>query len=236
MLTLEHVEIVGIFAELFRKDYERMNPADTDINTYLKDFLTDGEYYHRGYHPFKDFLSAVADVTIILPLVESIVGYDFITGEELTGWERALKGGGAIFDIVTLGSSALITNAAKAGAWDVVTKTILKTMAMDAAGSSMVYVTGAALQEMGLPAGTSTVLAAIVSGGITYSAGRYFFKDEAENVIAEYTGAELDRILKGEMDGLERSGLSAIKGIDNLDSFDGVMRYTQKGYKVKVNY
>ena len=116
MPTLEHVEIVGTFANLFRKDYERMNPADKDINTYLKDFLTDGEYYHRGYHPFKDFLSAVADVTIILPLVESIVGYDFITGEELTGWERALKGGGAIFDIVTLGSSALIMNAAKAGA------------------------------------------------------------------------------------------------------------------------
>ena len=115
MPTLEHVEIVGIFAELFRKDYERMNPADTDINTYLKDFLTDGEYYHRGYHPFKDFLSAVADVTIILPLVESIVGYDFITGEELTYMERLIKGGGAFFDIVTLGSSSLITNAAKAG-------------------------------------------------------------------------------------------------------------------------
>ena len=96
-------------------------------------------------------------------------------------------------------------------------------MAVDAAGSSIAYVTGAALQDMGLPAGTSTVLAAIVSGGITYSAGRYFLKDEAGNVIAEYTGAELDRILKGEMDGLERSGLSAIKGIDNLDSLDGVM-------------
>ena len=36
MPTLEHVEIVGTFAELFRKEYERMNPADTDINTYLK--------------------------------------------------------------------------------------------------------------------------------------------------------------------------------------------------------
>ena len=115
MPTLEHVEIVGTFAALFRKDYERMNPADADINTYLKEFLTGGEYYHRGYHPVRDFLSTVADVTIILPLVESIVGYDYITGEDLADWERGIKAAGAIVDLATFGNGAILTNAAKKG-------------------------------------------------------------------------------------------------------------------------
>lgn len=78
-------------------------------------------------------------------------------------------------------------------------------------GSSVAYVTGAALQEMGLPAGTATVLAAIVSGGITYSAGRYFLKDEAGKVIAEYTQDELEKVVKGEMDNVIPD-VSAVKG------------------------
>ena len=122
-------------------------------------------------------------------------------------------------------------------------------------GSSIAYVTGAALQEMGLPAGTATVLAAIVSGGITYSAGRYFLKDEAGNVIAEYTGAELDRILKGEMDDILPE-ISAVKGkavdeaiegsvdasLKNINefvqgnrSFDDVLDDYAKVYADKIN-
>ena len=67
------------------------------------------------------------------------------------------------------------------------------------------------------------ILTAIVSGGVTYTAGRYFFKDATGKVIAEYTQDELEKVVKGEMDGLEKTGLSAIKGIDNLDSLDGAM-------------
>ena len=52
---------------------------------------------------------------------------------------------------------------------------------------------------------------------MTYAAGKYFFKDELGNVIAEYTGEELDKVLKGEMDDILPE-ISAVKGnaVDEL--------------------
>lgn len=115
MPTLEHVEIVGIFAELFCLDYWNIAPEDMDVNEYLKNFLASGEYDHKAYHPVRDLLSAVADVTIVIPLVESIIGYDFITEEDLTDMECALKAAGAIVDLLTFGSGSILTDAAKEG-------------------------------------------------------------------------------------------------------------------------
>lgn len=211
MPTLENVETIGIFADLFRLDYQDMNPSKADINQYLKGILISGEFDHKAYHPIRDFVSAVADVTIILPLIESITGKDYITGEDLTDFERSIKGLGAIVDIATFGNGAVLTNAAKGGVKEF-TLAVAKTMAVDALASGTSYLAGEMLEDMGLPQGASTVLTALVSGAVTYSAGKYFFKDATGKVIGEYTEEELEKVIKGEIDNNISPEIPKVKG------------------------
>ena len=56
----------------------------------------------------KKFVSAVLDITIIKPLIETITGEDLITGQELSNMERGIKFAGAVVGIITLGSSGIL--------------------------------------------------------------------------------------------------------------------------------
>ena len=94
---------------------------------------------------------------------------------------------------------------------------VAKTMAVDALASGVTYLTGEMLEGLGLPPGTAKIMTAIVSGTVTYAAGKYFFKDELGNVVAEYTGEELDKILKGEIDDITPE-IPAVKG-NAVDEF-----------------
>lgn len=57
----------------------------------------------------------VADVTVILPLIESITGKDYITGEDLTDLECGLKAVGAIIDLLTFGERGKLSHKSDAG-------------------------------------------------------------------------------------------------------------------------
>lgn len=201
----------AVLAELFRMEYQNMNLSEIDINEQLKGILISGEFDHKAYHSIRDFVSAVADVTIILPLIESITGKDYITGEDLTDFERSIKGLGAIVDIATFGNGAVLTNAAKGGVREF-TLAVAKTMAVDALASGTSYLAGEMLEDMGLPQGASTVLTALVSGTVTYSAGKYFFKDATGKVIGEYTEEELEKVIKGEIDNNISPEIPKVKG------------------------
>ena len=124
--------------------------------------------------------------------------------------ECGIKAAGAIVDLATFGNGAILTNAAEAGLKEFVIA-VGKTMAVDALSSGVTYLTGEMLEGLGLPPGTAKIMTAIVSGTVTYAAGKYFFKDELGNVVAEYTGEELDKVLKGEMDDILPE-ISAVKG------------------------
>ncbi|MDO4304193.1 MAG: pre-toxin TG domain-containing protein, partial [Bacillota bacterium] len=104
---LEHVETIGEFATLFRLDYDTMKMEDKDINACIEAYMTAGEYDHKAYHPVKDFLSGLLDMTIIKPLVECVTGKDLITGECLTETEKGWKLIGACIDLFTFGQGAL---------------------------------------------------------------------------------------------------------------------------------
>ena len=56
----------------------------------------------------KKFVSAVLDITITKPLIETITGEDLITGQELSNMERGIKFAGAVVGIITLGSSGIL--------------------------------------------------------------------------------------------------------------------------------
>lgn len=196
MPTLENIETIGIFADLFRSDYQGMASAMVGINRCLQGFLISGEYDHKAYHPVRDFVSTVADVTIILPLIESIIGYDFIAGEDLTEFDQVFKAVGAYVDLISLGSSAIAADVSRIGIRKYVEVT-LKTMAVDASASGASYLAGEMLEDLGLPPEATTIMSIIVSGMVTYSAGKFFFEDASGEVI-EYTEEDLKKVLKGE--------------------------------------
>ena len=79
--VLENIETVGEFASLFRADYDKMKPT-VEINKFLEGYLVTGEFEHVGYHPVRDFLSGLADLTIVIPILDCILGKDIITGED----------------------------------------------------------------------------------------------------------------------------------------------------------
>ena len=101
--VLENVETMGEFASLFRADYDRMKPEGTDLNTFLKNYVSYGEYDHKAYHPVGDFFSGLLDITVIKPIIECITGTDLITGEDLTEGEKSMKLAGAVIDLFTFG-------------------------------------------------------------------------------------------------------------------------------------
>lgn len=69
---------------------------------YLNTLHTYGEFDNKMDKPVLEFISVLLDVTIIKPLIEMCTGYDLITGEDLSDFERGMKGIFAVVDIVTL--------------------------------------------------------------------------------------------------------------------------------------
>ena len=62
------MKIVIEFVSLFRKDYDKMK--ESDIETCIRNYLTSGEFNHEAYHPARDFLSGLLDITIVKPVIE----------------------------------------------------------------------------------------------------------------------------------------------------------------------
>ena len=196
--VLENVECVGEFASLFRADYDRMKPEGTDINTFLEGYLVSGEYDHTVYDPVKDFISGLLDITIIKPIIECFTGEDLITGATLSDLERALKLGGAIVDLFTLGQAMVLTKGAGLGA-----KAIGKTVILELASNAAVYSVGYSCDALGMPVVASWGLSILTGCTVSAVGGKYLFKDSSGNVIKECTSLEAEQILKkgSELDG-----------------------------------
>ena len=196
--VLENVECVGEFASLFRADYDRMKPEGTDINTFLEGYLVSGEYDHTVYDPVKDFISGLLDITIIKPIIECFTGEDLITGATLSDLERALKLGGAIVDLFTLGQAMVLTKGAGLGA-----KAIGKTVILELASNAAVYSVGYGCDALGMPVVASWGLSILTGCTVSAVGGKYLFKDSSGNVIKECTSLEAEQILKkgAELDG-----------------------------------
>ncbi len=86
---------------------------DLEVATYLVNhkaeidaMTTRGEFDHCGSSAGMMFLSEMADCLIIPAVVKAITGYDYITGEQLTGIQRGAKGVQAAFSIFVVGKLA----------------------------------------------------------------------------------------------------------------------------------
>ena len=142
-------------------------------------------------------------VTIVIPLIDACLGVDIITGEDLSDFERGMKGVFAAVHAVTLMIGFKASGIAK-----VVGKESLKfagkTITINIASNGVAYVLGKAGEEMDLPL-PLTLLMSFAGGSITSTKlGNYAFKNSA--------GIDLLNVDKNVVDDL----------VEHLDDVDGI--------------
>ena len=133
------------FASIFAAQYEAMKASgalgeDNNLTQqeFLEQFYRQGEFTHDSSNPFLNFVSSVLDITIIKPVIESCIGEDLITGEDLTDMERGLKVVFAVVDLVTLGGAIAATKFSEMGLKEGL-KAFGKTALIDFAGNKLLF-------------------------------------------------------------------------------------------------
>jgi len=180
---------------MFQGDYENLKTAGElenskieSVDDYLNEIMSTGEFDHKKDQPLLSFLSGLADITIILPLIEGCAGYDFITGEDLTGFESGMKIVFAVVDVATLGMALGATGVLKAGVRLTANEAVLllgKTVVIETASNIAGYTTGFMANEADLPVPLVIALS-ILAGSLTGAVGtKILLKNGAEEVIIQ---------------------------------------------------
>ncbi len=171
------------FSNQYVTMYENLkaNLVDEDGNQitleeYLDQLVSMGEFSHTKDQPFRQFLSAVLDITIILPLIEACTGTDYITDEDLSDFERGMKGVGAVVGAFSLGTSYVAMKGAGFATQEILMN-MGKAVAIDAASTTTSYWTGYACNEMGLPLPLTLMLSMGVGMGTSYGLNRILIQD-----------------------------------------------------------
>jgi hypothetical protein len=202
-------KLVGIpeefkdFTSMFTMEYDSIkeNLKDKDGNPisleeYLNELHTYGEFDNKMDKPFLEFVSCILDVTILKPLIEMCWGYDLITGEDLSDFERGMKGVFAVIDVVSL-----MIGIKASGVVKIFSKNTLKmagkSVLLDAFGGAGAYGIGQIGQELGLPLPITLLMSMGAGIGIVKVGGRYLFKDQAGNVLLDVAVQDVDALRKG---------------------------------------
>ena len=196
-----------------------------DIETCIRDYLTSGEFNHEAYHPARDFLSGLLDITIVKPVIEFFTGTDLITGERLTEAQKYQKMAGAIVDMFTFGQGL----AAMKGAGLVgkeLCKAFGKTMLVEVASSASAYTVGYGVEAMGLPPQIAWMLGA-ATGCIVSTAGmNLVFRNPKTGVVRECSLEEITSLEKLDASEIDIAKLGKEVPTDDLELY---MRYQKEG-------
>ena len=223
MVTLENVETVNEFASLFRKDYDKMKEAD--IETCIRNYLTSGEFNHEAYHPARDFLSGLLDITIVKPVIDFFTGTDLITGERLTVAQKYQKMAGAIVDMFTFGQGLVAMKGAGLVGKELC-KAFGKTMLVEVASSASAYTVGYGVEAMGLPPQIAWMLGA-ATGCIVSTAGmNLVFRNPKTGVVRECSLEEITSLEKLDASEIDIAKLGKEVPTDDLELY---MRYQKEG-------
>ena len=186
------------FSNQYVTMYENLkaNLVDEDGNQitleeYLEQLVSMGEFSHTKDQPFRQFLSAVLDITIILPLIEACTGTDYITDEDLSDFERGMKGVGAVVEIFTLGQSGILTMPAKEALMS-----LGKLAVVDIASTSASYWTGYACNELGLPLPLTLMFSMGMGMGVSSTMTGVLFDSYSGLKVQDGYGSQTDDLLK----------------------------------------
>ena len=166
---------------------------------YLNNLYHQGEFTHDAGSPFLNFVSSALDMTIIKPLVESAVGEDLITGEDLTDAERKMKVVFAAVDVMTLGSAFAETKISELGAEQAI-RAFAKKVTMEFASNTVSCGIGELGQTLNIPVPVTIMLS--LAGdrciNVSVSGSAMMFKNSEGKVLREViiNEAELDKLTK----------------------------------------
>lgn len=141
-ITIRQTKCIESFSNLFKAQYQElvnqgMDSQEVSLETYLEHLLVKGEFDHKMDKPFLNFISTLADATIIVPIISAIMGEDIITGEDLSDAEIAGKLGDALLSLVAI-AIAIPSGGGSITARGVLSK-VLQVMFVDAAGRGAGY-------------------------------------------------------------------------------------------------
>lgn len=171
------------FASIFAAQYEAMKASgalgeDNNLTQqeFLEQFYRQGEFTHDSSNPFLNFVSSVLDITIIKPVIESCIGEDLITGEDLTDMERGLKVVFAMVDLVTLGGAIAATKFSEMGLKEGL-KAFGKTALIDFAGNTVACGVGALGETFDWPVPITMMLSLAAGITVSISGNKLLFKN-----------------------------------------------------------
>ena len=196
-----------------------------DIETCIRNYLTSGEFNHEAYHPARDFLSGLLDITIVKPVIEFFTGTDLITGERLTEAQKYQKMAGAIVDMFTFGQGLVAMKGAGLVGKELC-KAFGKTMLVEVASSASAYTVGYGVEAMGLPPQIAWMLGA-ATGCIVSTAGmNLVFRNPKTGVVRECSLEEITSLEKLDASEIDIAKLGKEVPTDDLELY---MRYQKEG-------
>ena len=173
--SLTNYQKVDDFADLFAKDYEnlvnndKIDPSKVTLQEYL-DSLVLKEFAHKKDAPFwKELLESLSEMTVVIPIIEAATGKTLITGDYLTGDERAFKVVSGAVSLVTLGYGAAI---AKGGGMALAKMFAADILAEAVSGSTVIV-----CDKAGVPSAVTVALAIVLGSTTGVIADKAFLKN-----------------------------------------------------------
>ena len=205
------------FASIFAAQYEAMKASgalgeDNNLTQqeFLEQFYKQGEFTHDSSNPFLNFVSSVLDITIIKPVIESCIGEDLITGEDLTDMERGLKVVFAMVDLVTLGGAIAATKFSEMGLKEGL-KAFGKTALIDFAGNTAACGVGALGETFDWPVPITMMLSLAAGITVSISGNKLLFKNADGIEIGSKTLSDDDlKIVEQTIEGENYSNLTEV--------------------------
>ena len=174
----KNCEQVDDFAKIFKEQYKNLSKTMSEGDEKVK--LPDMRKFwdpesKTADERFKEFLSMVADATIIVPIADAILGKDIITGEKLSAYGVTSKILIAVIDVITLGIGSL-SNPAVSG--------VIKEYALGLGAATVSAAVYEVADASGLPPAVINALT-IGAGIVTVIIGnKVLFKNKAGKVLA----------------------------------------------------
>ena len=174
----KNCEQVDDFAKIFKEQYKNLSKTMSEGDEKVK--LPDMRKFwdpesKTADERFKEFLSMVADATIIVPIADAILGKDIITGEKLSAYGVTSKILIAVIDVITLGIGSL-RNPAVSG--------VIKEYALGLGAATVSAAVYEVADASGLPPAVINALT-IGAGIVTVIIGnKVLFKNKAGKVLA----------------------------------------------------
>ena len=176
----------------------------------MEQFYRQGEFTHDSSNPFLNFVSSVLDITIIKPVIESCIGEDLITGEDLTDMERGLKVVFAVVDLVTLGGAIAATKFSEMGLKEGL-KAFGKTALIDFAGNTAACGVGALGETFDWPVPITMMLSLAAGITVSISGNKLLFKNADGIEIGSKTLSDDDlKIVEQTIEGENYSNLTEV--------------------------